>query len=182
MHGITSGWFNGVNPIDTLEINKHIALLRQELSKGQFFESRVERYLLNNPHTLTSVMKPEETYTANLVAEEQRRLASKVETLTEADRADIAEQGRVLLSSQDKVEDLSCLPTLRMSDIAPKLKRTVLEHTGLVNTPVQWRTTMTNGITYFKSISTLPPLGDDLKMYLPLFCDASIIGLFPEKY
>lgn len=146
--------------------------LKTELQSGNFFESRIDKYLLNNPHTLSFTMRPDEKYTADLITEEQTRLANKVEDLTEQDRLEIAKDGKDLLASQDKQEDLSCLPSLHLSDIALKAKHTVLEHTGLCNTPVQWRTTSTNGLTYFRAISSLPSLPDDLKMYLPLFCDA----------
>ncbi|GAA5796196.1 hypothetical protein HPULCUR_001565 [Helicostylum pulchrum] len=172
MHGVTSGWFNGVDPVDLLEINKNLDRLKTELQSGNFFESRIDKYLLNNPHTLSFTMRPDEKYTADLITEEQTRLANKVENLTEQDKSEIAKDGKDLLASQDKQEDLSCLPSLQLSDIALKAKHTVLEHTGLCNTPVQWRTTSTNGLTYFRAISSLPSLPDDLKMYLPLFCDA----------
>ncbi|KAI8368267.1 peptidase M16C associated-domain-containing protein [Radiomyces spectabilis] len=172
MHGISSDWFNGVDPIDLLEINKNIDRLKHELSQGNFFESRIEKYLLNNPHTLTFIMRPDAQYSSNLVSEENARLAKKVSALTEADRKEILEKGKELLSNQDKTEDLSCLPTLHLEDISKTVKRTALDHTGLCNTPIQWRTTATNGITYFRAISTLPQLSDDLKLYLPLFCDA----------
>ncbi|KAG0183072.1 Mitochondrial presequence protease [Apophysomyces sp. BC1021] len=172
MHGITSGWFDGVDPIDQLEINKNIDRLKQELAAGKFFESRIDKYLINNPHTLTYVMKPEASYSATLVSDEQARLAEKINALTDADKTEIAEQGKALMESQNKTEDLSCLPTLQLSDISPKTKRTVLDHSGICNTPVQWRTTSTNGITYFRAISTLPSLPNELKLYLPLFCDA----------
>ncbi|CAO0798731.1 unnamed protein product [Mucor circinelloides] len=172
MHGITSGWFNGVDPVDLLEVNKNIDRLKAELAKGDFFQSRIDKYFLQNKHTLSFVMRPEESYSANLLAEEKDRLAKKVDTLTEEDKKQIAQDGKDLLTSQDSTEDLSCLPSLQLSDIALKAKHTVLEHTGLCNTPVQWRTTSTNGITYFRAISTLPTLSDDLKLYLPLFCDS----------
>lgn len=173
MHGVSSGWFNGVDPIDLLEVNKNIDRLKQELAKGNFFESRIDKYFLNNPHRLTFVMQPNPQYAANLASEEASRLAGKVNKLTDADRAEIAEQGKQLAANQDKTEDLSCLPTLQLSDISPKMKRTVLDHTGVCNTPVQWRTAATNGITYFRAISSLPSLPDELKLYLPLFCDVS---------
>lgn len=117
-------------------------------------------------------MRPDEKYTADLITEEQTRLSKKVKALSEQDKSEIAKDGKDLLASQDRQEDLSCLPSLQLSDIALKAKHTVLEHTGLCNTPVQWRTTSTNGITYFRAISSLPTLPDDLKMYLPLFCDS----------
>jgi Zn-dependent M16 (insulinase) family peptidase len=142
------------------------------LAKGNFFESRIDKYLLNNPHTLSFTMRPDEKYTADLMAEEKSRLNQKIEALTDTDKSQIAKDGQDLLTSQDTTEDLSCLPSLQLNDIALKAKHTILEHTGLCNTPVQWRTTSTNGITYFRAISTLPSLPDDLKMYLPLFCDS----------
>ncbi|KAI8060701.1 peptidase M16C associated-domain-containing protein [Gongronella butleri] len=172
MNGVFGGWFNHVNPLDVLEINKNIDRLRTELAKGQFFESRIEKYLLNNPHKLTYVMLPDADYNTKLNDEEQARLARHVDALTDADRKHILEQGRELQANQDKTEDLSCLPTLSIADISTKTKRFSLDHTGLCNTPVQWRVTATNEITYFRAISNLPPLSDELKMYLPLFCDS----------
>ncbi|KAI9305038.1 peptidase M16C associated-domain-containing protein [Cunninghamella echinulata] len=172
MNGICSGWFNDVDPIDMLEINKNIERLKKELTQGNFFESRIDKYLLNNKHKLTYIMTPDANYNNNLTTAEQLRLSQKIEKLTDADKKEILEQGKLLLKNQDKAEDLSCLPTLHLSDISTKTKRTALDHTGLCNTPVQWRTTGTNGITYFRAISNLPSLPDELKMYLPLFCDA----------
>lgn len=147
--------------------------MKKELAEGQFFESRIDKYLLNNQHRLTFIMRPEADYAARQNQEEQDRLQVRVSQLTEADKKEILEEGKLLAANQDKVEDLSCLPTLQMGDISPKMKRTVLDHTGVANTPVQWRTTATNGITYFRAISSLPALSDDLKLYLPLFCDVS---------
>jgi Zn-dependent M16 (insulinase) family peptidase len=172
MHGITSGWFNGVDPVDLLQVNKNIDRLKSELAQGQFFEGLIDKYLLNNTHTLSFVMRPDENYTSDLVSEEKNRLSKKVDALTNEDKEQIARDGKNLLASQESTEDLSCLPTLQLEDIAPKAKHTILEHTGICNTPVQWRTTATNGITYFRAISSLPSLPDDLKMYLPLYCDA----------
>ncbi|SAM08473.1 hypothetical protein [Absidia glauca] len=171
MHGVSSGWFNEVDPIDLLEINKNLDRLKKELAQGNFFESRIDKYLLNNPHKLTYIMKPDQHYSTDLVTEEQARLAQKVDRLDDAELQQILERGAELQKNQEKTEDLSCLPTLELGDIAAKSKRTPLDHTGLCNTPVQWRTTATNGITYFRAISNLPALSDELKMYLPLFCD-----------
>ncbi|ORZ23169.1 peptidase M16C associated-domain-containing protein [Absidia repens] len=171
MNGVSTGWFNDVDPIDLLEINKNLERLKKELGEGNFFESRIDKYLLNNQHKLTYIMKPDADYSSNLVSEEETRLAQKVDNLNDYDRKQILKQGTDLQMNQEKTENLSCLPSLQLTDIAAKSKRTPLDHTGLCNTPVQWRTTATNGITYFRAISNLPPLSDELKMYLPLFCD-----------
>ncbi|KAI8391039.1 peptidase M16C associated-domain-containing protein [Radiomyces spectabilis] len=172
MNSITSNWLNGANPMELLQVNKHIDRFKQEFADGQFFESRIDRYLLNNPHTLTFVMQPDATYTKQIAEEEQSRLKEKIHALTPEDKKEIVARGQALVAKQDEVESLDCLPTLHLNDIATKQKRFVFEHTGLCNLPVQWRTTSTNGVTYFKAISTLPPMSDDLALYLPLFCDA----------
>ncbi|CAO3677852.1 unnamed protein product [Umbelopsis ramanniana] len=172
MHGVSSGWFNGTNPADLLEVNTYIDRLRKELAEGGFFESRIEKYLLNNNHKLTFVMEPSATFAAELSKEEQERLESKVSALTESDKKEIEERGLELLANQDKTEDLSCLPTLTLSDIPLKGKRTPLEHSAVGDTPVQWRTAATNGITYFRAISTSTGIPPELRVYLPLFCDA----------
>lgn len=116
-------------------------------------------------------MEPSPSYNVTLAEAEQTRLATKVAVLTEADRERVFEQGKQLLAAQEKVEDLECLPTLALSDVAPKARRVPLDHSGVGETPVQWRTTSTNGITYFRAISTNIGLPKELKMYLPLFCD-----------
>ncbi|OZJ06238.1 hypothetical protein BZG36_00782 [Bifiguratus adelaidae] len=172
MHTISSSWFNGSNPIDSLEINKMIERLKSELAKGGLFESSIEKYLLSNPHQLTFIMEPEESFSANLIADEQARLKHKLSQLNAADEKRIYDDGLELLKNQDQTEELSCLPTLTMQDIAPTTKHVSLDHTGIGETPVQWRTTSTNGITYFRAISAWDHVPEELKLYVPLFCDA----------
>ncbi|KAI7863857.1 peptidase M16C associated-domain-containing protein [Spinellus fusiger] len=180
MNGITSGWFNGANPIDLLELNKNIDRLKQGIAQGNFFESRIEKYLLNNPHTLRFHMKPDTEYSKKLTTMENAALERKINALTDEDKISLQTEGKTLEEAQNRKEDLSCLPTLQMSDISRKTKRVVLDHSGICNTPVQWRTTATNGITYFRAISTLPALSEELKIYLPLFCD-SLLSLGTQQ-
>ncbi|CAO3587944.1 unnamed protein product [Absidia cylindrospora] len=173
MHNITSGWFNGADPIDLLQINKHIDRLQDELQKGPFFESLIDKYLLGNTHALTYIMQPDAAFNTSTAKEEKDRLARKIsDASSEENQQKILEQAQQLAQKQNTKDDLSCLPTLRIDDIPSKQQKIVLEHTGLHNTPIQWRTTSTNGITYFRAICTLPPLNDELKQYVPLFCDA----------
>ncbi|KAI8092588.1 peptidase M16C associated-domain-containing protein [Halteromyces radiatus] len=172
MHWITSGWFNGADPIDLLHINKYIARLRQELQKGPYFESLIDKYLLRNTHVLTYIMHPDASFNTVTANEEKDRLARKIQQEEKQQQQQLMEQAQQLEKKQNIIDDVSCLPTLRIDDIPLKQPKIVVEHTGLCNTPIQWRTTSTNGITYFRAICTLPPLMDDLKQYVPLFCDA----------
>jgi Zn-dependent M16 (insulinase) family peptidase len=133
----------------------------------------ISKYFIGNPHTLTFTMIPSPDYSAEVNANEISRLAGKTSVLTEVDKEKLYEQGQELLKNQETPEDLSCLPTLKIQDISPKTKIYQLEHSALNGAPVQWRSTATNGITYFRGINTIPALTAELKKYLPLFTDVS---------
>lgn len=100
----------------------------------------------------------------------------KTSVLTNADKEAIYQQGQALLKNQEKVEDVSCLPTLKVDDISKKAKTFSLEHSAVGSVPVQWRPTSTNGITYFRGISVIPGLTPEQKQYLPLFTDVSYLS------
>ncbi|KAF9410818.1 Mitochondrial presequence protease [Podila epigama] len=152
---------------------KHnIERLKAEVASGPFFQNLISKYLLNNPHKLTFVMSPSPDYAAEIAANETTRLMGKTSVLTKADKEEIYEQGQALLKNQEQVEDVSCLPTLKVEDISKKAKTYALEHSAVNSVPVQWRPTSTNGITYFRGISAIPGLTPELKQYLPLFADA----------
>ncbi|KAF9983611.1 Mitochondrial presequence protease [Mortierella antarctica] len=172
MQGLSSGWFNGCNPVDLLELNKNIERLKAEIEAGPFFQNLVSKYLLSNPHKLVFTMTPSPDYGAEVSANETTRLMGKTSVLTKSDREAIYEQGQALLKNQEQTEDVSCLPTLKVEDISKKTKTFALEHSAINSVPVQWRPTSTNGITYFRGISVIPGLTSELKQYLPLFTDS----------
>ncbi|KAF9959028.1 Mitochondrial presequence protease [Mortierella alpina] len=172
MQGLSSGWFNGCNPVDLLELNKNIERLKAEIEAGPFFQNLVSKYLLSNPHKLVFTMTPSPDYGAEVAANETTRLMGKTSVLTKADHEAIYEQGQALLKNQEQVEDVSCLPTLKVEDISKKTKTFALEHSAINSVPVQWRPTSTNGITYFRGISVIPGLTSELRQYLPLFTDS----------
>ncbi|CAG8615115.1 492_t:CDS:10, partial [Cetraspora pellucida] len=172
MHSISSGWFNDSNPIDILEINQNIDIIKERIKSEPFFQNLVEKYFLTNPHTLICIMETNQQYTEVLSQEEETRLSSKTSVLTEQEKNKIYEQSIELIKKQEAKEDLSVLPSLHVSDISREMRRIPLEHRNLEECPVQWRTTATNGITYFKIISKIDGLPDELRIYMPLFAQA----------
>ncbi|KAK3805926.1 MAG: peptidase M16C associated-domain-containing protein [Benniella sp.] len=172
MQGLSHGWFNGCNPVDLLELNKNIERLKSEIASGPFFQNLISKYLLNNPHKLVFSMTPTPDYGAEVAANETTRLMGKLSVLTNEDKEAVYQQGQALLKNQEQVEDVSCLPTLKVEDISKKTKTVSLEHSAVSSVPVQWRPTLTNGITYFRGISIIPGLTPELKQYLPLFTDS----------
>src|SRR6202022_2724144 len=123
----TSAWFDGVSPIEILQWNKRIEKLRQEIVQGGFFENLIRKYFLENQSRLVLTMRPAADFDEKFKAEEKRLLAAKLETLSEADRKMVYDQGLALLEAQEKPDDLSSLPTLTVQDIPVKTETHPIE-------------------------------------------------------
>lgn len=172
-------WFNGVDPFDSLAWNDTITGFKTRLAEGNYLESLIDKYLLND-NALTFTMAPSTTYGEDLVKEEQERLAGKIQAAVkeaggeEKARQHFEKQEQELLVEQNKTntEDLSCLPTVHVKDI-PRSKEPVVVRDETVNgVQIQWREAPTNGLTYFRAVNTLENLPDELRELIPLFTDS----------
>jgi Zn-dependent M16 (insulinase) family peptidase len=179
LHRLKPKWFTGIDPFDSLAWNDTIAAFETEMAKGNYLEGLLEKYLLND-NTLTFTMAPSASFSQDLALEEEVRLAEKITEATEKAgsearaRAALEKQELYLLQEQGKsnTEDLSCLPTVHVQDIPRQKEPVVLRQDAIEGTSLQWREAPTNGLTYFRAISTLENLPDDLRVLVPLFTDA----------
>lgn len=175
MQGLTPAWFNGVDPFDVLAWESTVAAFKERYTPGNYLENLMDKYLLNT-NNLVFTMAPSRDYTTDIAAEEAARLATEIEKLggeirareiTTKQEAELAE-----VQEAAKKQDLSCLPTLKVDDISKVTERKELSHTKIGEVPVQWRIAPTNGLTYFRAVSTFKDLPEDLRLYLPLFTEA----------
>ncbi|KAK8079248.1 hypothetical protein PG994_003055 [Apiospora phragmitis] len=176
---IQSKWFTGVDPFDSLAWNTIIEAFEANMAKGNYLEGLMDKYFMND-NTLTFTMAPSETYSKDLVVEEEERLANKIKEATaraggEAEVHKYLEKRELeLLAEQGKstTEDLSVLPTVYVKDIPRERERIEVRDETAHGTTIQWREAPTNGLTYFRAINTFDGLPDELRALLPLFTDA----------
>ena len=173
------GWFNGIDPFDALAWNSIVDHFKAEYANGGYLEALLQKYLLSN-NILTFTMVPNQNYGSEIVAEEAKRLESKIdETVrqfpsgTEAVKH-LRDRELELLEEQNsgQTQSLDSLPTLHVSDIPRQQKSIDLRFSEVDKSRVQWRETATNGITYFRALSLFNDLPDELRMLVPLFCDS----------
>nr|XP_033788785.1 presequence protease, mitochondrial-like [Geotrypetes seraphini] len=169
---ISACWNHDGNPVDLLKMEDQITWFRQSLKQNsKFLQEKVKQYFKDNPHRLTLTMSPDETYYEKEAQDEEAKLKQKANALSEEEKKEIYEKGLELISSQSKPPDASCLPTLKVSDIEPKIPYTELEiATAAGDIPVQYCAQPTNGIIYFRALSSLNTVPEELKPYVPLFC------------
>jgi Zn-dependent M16 (insulinase) family peptidase len=179
MQRLKPGWFNGVDPMDALAWQDTVNAFEAKYAKGDYLESLLDKYLLND-NTLTFTMTPSESYSQELVEEENKRLGEKIQEATRQFRSKeeahkyLEQRELELLEVQENArnQDLNCLPTVHVKDIPREKERKRLRHSADGNVKVQWREAPTNGLTYFRAVHILENLPDELREMIPLFTSA----------
>lgn len=173
-------WFNGLDPFSAVAIKPVLDAFKANYAQPGYLEGLLKKYLMTD-NTMTFTMEPSKTYGKEIAAEEAARLKTKIaEAVKEYPNEQEAykqlrERELDLVKEQDagRTQSLDSLPTLRVSDIDRKLKGTdVRDSTVNNNVKVQWRETATNGLTYFRALAMFKDLPSELRMLVPLFCDA----------
>ncbi|XP_003221996.2 presequence protease, mitochondrial [Anolis carolinensis] len=169
---IASCWNHEGDPVDLLKIAEKVSQFRQHFKEDpKFLQKKVKQYFKDNPHRLTLSMSPDMSFYEKQRAMEEAKLKEKVEALSEAEKKQTYEKGLELLELQSQQEDTSCLPALKVSDIEPRIPFTELEVARTDDVPVQYCAQPTNGMVYFRAVSSLNTLPEELRPYVPLFCN-----------
>ncbi|CAG5126010.1 unnamed protein product [Candidula unifasciata] len=169
---IATLWNHDGDPVSGLQVSKHVARFKEDLKKNpKLLQQKVKEYLKDNSHRLTLTMVPDESYTEKQKKAEKERLNQLVGALSESDRADILKRGLDLQECQNLKEDVSCLPSLKLADLSPKIKPEPVTFTEAGWSFIQTCDQPTNGVTYLRMASNLQGLPEDLMPYVPLFCD-----------
>ncbi|XP_064646562.1 presequence protease, mitochondrial-like isoform X1 [Lineus longissimus] len=169
--GLAGAWNHDGDPAETLQINKLLERFKQNMKDNpKYIQDWVKKNFQDNPHKLYLTMSPEDGFEKRKQEEEKTKLDEKLSALTEQDKADIFSKGLQLAEAQNAAEDLSCLPTLKVSDITR-----VKEHsqTDIVYADgvicIQYCPQPTNEVTYFRAIVDTFDLPSELKPYVTLF-------------
>ncbi|KAL6716506.1 Mitochondrial presequence protease [Lecanora helva] len=179
MQRIQSGWFNGVDPIEALAWDNIVKAFKERFAAEGYLENLLEKYLLND-QTLTFTMVPSATYGEVLAQEESTRLAQRLSDVTqsaggeaEARQQLIMREGELLKAQHNASnQDVSCLPSVHISDVPRVMDRKPVRDSDLDGVKVQWREADTNGLTYFRAVHTLAEIPGELRMLIPLFNDS----------
>lgn len=172
--GAMGTWVHGGDGLRSLRTPAMAAKLQAALdADDQFWQKLITRRFLNNAHMVTVVGKADPEYDTKLEEEEKVNVAAISAGLDDTRRAEIVREAVALRASQDRVEDVSLLPTLVVADAVPReIKRwgSQLGHTSS-GVPLQMDEQPTNGITYASVLMDVSDLPDRLVPYLDLFAD-----------
>lgn len=162
-------WFHGVDPVKILRFDADLEKIKEKISKGPFLEEKIKEYFIDNTHRVLFQLAPDQ----QKEEKENRRIAQELEQtmkkLSSHDLEKIKQEAEALKKLQESPEDLSLLPTLELSEIAPEVHK--VKETTRTDRAMLYRQP-TSGIFYFASAAGVGKLSDELIPLVPFFCYA----------
>jgi Zn-dependent M16 (insulinase) family peptidase len=162
-------WLHADDPLGTLMINDNLQRLKSAAADAQFFPQLIRRHLLDNPHRVTLLLRPDPGHAQREEQTFTERLEGVHTQLDETAIAEIKTRAAELQKSQEAQDDTSCLPILELSDIEIEEATTPFHTEEISGCKTFWFKQPTNGITYLNLQFDTSGLDDSLRPYLPVF-------------
>ncbi len=164
-------YIHGGDLAERLDFGENLSVIQEGIQKGRFFEKKIKEYFLNNSHHVRFVLSPGH----EMAEKEQERVRLELEEIKKGMTAEEIESIKKVASElkklQDSEEDLSCLPTLSLSEVKPPKKIEAPDiDTTIEGNKVLVYDQPTSGIFYFTGAIGLGELKKDLLPLIPFFC------------
>jgi Zn-dependent M16 (insulinase) family peptidase len=176
------GWLHGAKPWESLLFAPAMEKLKERLASGsRYFESLIQKYLLDNPHRARVILEPRENFLEAREARLAESLARTEKSLGENERRIIREKSAELEKIQsegDSSEALAAIPHLSLKDLSPEIELIPRRMEDIRGLPALCHELYTNGITYTDLAFPLDLLSRDDYFWLPFFSRAVVsVGL-----
>jgi Zn-dependent M16 (insulinase) family peptidase len=182
MRNSLHAWLHGSRPWESMLFVPPFEKIKQKLAENsRYFESLIQKYLLDNPHRALVTVEPREDFLPKQEARLAEKLARTEQGMSKADRQIIIDKALTLEKIQsegDSPEALATIPHLSRKDLSPepeKIPRRIEDLTGL---PALCHDIYTNGISYMDLAFPLDILPPEDYQWIPFFTRTVIsVGL-----
>ena len=165
-------WLYDGDPLAPLKFNALVGRTRDRWQREPgLFQGVIRRWLLDNPHRLTSVMEPSHSCLEEGEARFRKRMAELKATLSETDRERIRDESsrlRALQTEPDSPEALAALPRLKRADIPRQAEIIPSEESRAGGVDVLKHEIFGNGIVYLDCAFDVSHVPDEMQPWLPL--------------
>lgn len=178
---LDSWLYDDKNPFLHLEELEVIEFLKKQIDTG-YFEQLVEKYLLDNPHSVVAIAEPK----YGLNAEKEKILAEKLEkyklSLSKEEKQSIVDFTHYLKKYQEEPsspEDIEKIPTLAREDVKKAGEKLYLRENWVNDTLMLCHDIDTNGIAYFSLLFEVGGISTEFIPYLGIL--QSVLGYVDTK-
>ncbi len=151
---------HGAAPAAALNIDPVLEALREKIGDPGFIPGLVRRWLLDNPHRVRLVFKPDTGLEARRGTAEAARLATLRAALSDEQKRLIVERARQLEARQQQADDPAVLPRVTLDDVPPELKIAEGTQAPVAGLQADWYAQGTNGLVYQQVVLPLPDLDE----------------------
>ncbi|HEY9052542.1 MAG TPA: insulinase family protein [Gammaproteobacteria bacterium] len=163
---------HGGDPVAVLNLDPVLEQLRQDIQNPDFIKDLIRRNLLDNPHRVRLVMKPDTGLSQQKSKAEAARLETIKKALTDDAKKKIIDQAKALEARQNEQDDPGVLPKVGLSDIPDDLAIPQPVSTKNTRKKVTLYQQGTNGLVYQQVVIDLPKLDDEFIDLLPYYTDS----------
>ncbi|NET78406.1 insulinase family protein [Okeania sp. SIO1F9] len=170
-------WIYGNDPLTFLQIGDRLVECKQRyLENPNYFNNLIREKLLNNPHRLTLILKPDQEWQSTYDQEVAAQVEQVRSQLTPEELEHIANEAEALeveSGTPNDPEAVAKLPQLQVSDLPPKpddIPTDVEQIDGGVT--LLRNHVLANGVNYLQLDFSLRGLPEDLWLYVPTYIDA----------
>ncbi len=165
-------WLYDGDPLEALAFEAPLNGIKTALRAPRYFESLIQKYLIENPHraTVSLIPDPEEGKRRESIETERLQKAKAAMSAGEIEKV-IAEAAELKQRQEtpDSPEALATIPQLSLADIEKTIRAIPIEVSGGEKTPIFHHDLFTNGIVYLDLGFDLHSLPGDLLPYAGLF-------------
>ncbi len=121
---------HGSDPASALQIHSLFSQLSHKLKNRAYLPNLIRRYLIDNPHFVSLVLKPDPNLEEREQAEEKQRLEILQSKLTPQQKLQIIHESEALEKYQESTEhqSLECLPKIALADVPQRARDFALTH------------------------------------------------------
>ena len=176
MDRVLSTWIYGADPMKFLPMAEHLSTCKRRYeAEPLLFNQLIRERLLENPHRLIAVIKPDRDMQGRIDTEFAERMAKLREQFTDAEMERIAADAQELdqLNSEpNPPEALAKLPQLKVTDLPNRLTHIPTTIENVHGVELLHNEVFANGINYLILNFNLDGLPERLWRYLPRYAEA----------
>lgn len=179
---LMDSWLYDKSPLIHLQYDKMIEKMKTALNTN-YFESLIEKYLLNNSYSSLLIVKPSKDLAEQKEIYLKEKLKKYKESLSDEEINNIIKETNKLIERQrtpDSKEALETIPMLTLEDIDKKSEDFSVKEEKIKDIKVLWYETFTNKIAYINMFFNAKALPKDLIPYGSLL--SSLLGKVDTKY
>jgi len=159
--------YDDEQPFLYLEAIETFAALKEKVGEG-YFETLIQKYLLDNKHGVIVIVKPERGRTAKLDKELEEKLHAYKASLSTDEIISLIEATRQLeiyQEEEDSLENQEKIPVLKREDISREIAPIYNEEMIFGGVPVIYHEIETNGIGYVDLLFDMSEVPEELLPY-----------------